>query len=74
MESITIAIIVSLSTLAGVYLGSRRSEPKQTTKEIVPQETNPIQELFNLDDDNDVRAFKDLQKALNWNGKAPDEE
>ena len=73
MESIIIAIIVSLSTLAGVYLGSRRSEHKQT-KEIVPQETNPIQELFNLDDDNDIRAFKDLQKALNWNGKAQDEE
>ena len=72
MESIVIALIVSLSTLAGVYLGSRRSEPKQT-KEIIPQE-NPIQDLFNLDDENDLKAFNDLQKALNWNGKANNEE
>lgn len=70
MESIIIAIIVSLSTLAGVYLGSRRSEPKQ---QVIPQE-NPIQELFNLEDESDLKAFNDLQKALNWNGKAQDEE
>lgn len=71
MESIIIAIIVSLSTLAGVYLGSRRSEPKQP--QVIPQE-NPIQELFNLEDESDLKAFSDLQKALNWNGKAQDEE
>lgn len=71
MESIVIALIVSLSTLAGVYLGSRR-EVKHIEKTI-PQE-NPLQDLFNLDDENDLKAFNDLQKALNWNGKANNEE
>lgn len=78
METIIIALIVAISSLGGVYLGftlKQRSEPKNIEKqEIMTQQENSLAGLFDLEDAADKRAFRDLQKALSYNGKVNDDE
>ncbi len=74
METILIALIVSVSTLGGVYLGTRltiKESPRNEPKEIPKQESilDTVKELYNLEDEKERKNFEDLTNALNWNGE-----
>ena len=72
METVLIALIVSISTLGGVYLGTRlniKESPRNEPKVIPKEETllDTVKELYNLEDEKERKNFEDLTKALNWN-------